>query len=183
MTPVDERKIYSAKATGALLVVIGVVALGCGTAISFVSEDPLPAFFLMALPASFLGLIALLSGVASLATRIEISPGCLGVAAPQWRGCPLPPVRRINLQWNGIKAVRHRTEVYHLLPGEGCPFPVEAFAIDSESERVIFAGKSVPHLAQALSDIALRSGCPVQEEPPVQASILGSLVNGPPSWG
>jgi hypothetical protein len=182
MIPVDERKIYSGKLTGALLVFIGVVALGCGIAISFVAADPLPAFVLMGLPASLLGLIALLAGVATLASRIEISRGCLSVAAPQWRGCPMPPVRRISLQWDAIKAVRHRTEVYHLLPGKGLPFLVEAYAIDSENERVVFAGKSVPHLAQALSEIALRSGRPVQKEPSVQASIIGSFLKGPPRW-
>jgi hypothetical protein len=182
MTPVDERKIYSGKLTGTLLVFIGIVALGCGTAISFVAADPLPAFVLMGLPASLLGLIALLAGLATLASRIEIGRGCLRVAVPQWRGCPLPPVRRISLQWDAIKAVRHRTEVYHLLPGKGLPFPVEAYAIDSENDRIIFAGKAIPHLAQALSDIALRSGRPVQEEPPVQASIIGSFLKGPPRW-
>ncbi|MGB8718303.1 MAG: hypothetical protein WCD46_03265 [Desulfobacterales bacterium] len=182
MTSVDERKIYSGKLMGAILLFIGVVALGCGTAISFVAADPLPAFALMGLPASSLGLIALLAGVATLAARIEISRGCLSVAAPQWRGCPMPPVKKISLRWDAIKAVRHRTEIYHLLPGKGLAFPVEAYAIDSENESVIFAGKSVPHLAQALSDIALRSGRPIQEEAPVQASILGSLLKGPPRW-
>lgn len=182
MAPVDESEIYSGKLTGALLVIIGVLAVGCGTAAWFAAADPLLAFVLMGLPASLLGFIALLAGVAGLAARIEISHGSLNVAAPQWRGCPLPPVRKLRVQWNAIKAVRHRTEVYHLLPGKGLPFPVDAYAIDTENERVIFAGKSVPHLAQALREIALRSGRPVQEEPPVQASIFGSFVNGPPRW-
>ncbi|MFZ2039409.1 MAG: hypothetical protein WAV08_01860 [Desulfobacterales bacterium] len=91
---------------GAILLSIGVVALGCGTAISFVAADPLPAFALMGLPASSLGLIALLAGVATLAACIEISRGCLSVAAPQCRGCPLPPVRKHLPLWGKLQAKR-----------------------------------------------------------------------------
>ena len=182
MAPVDETKTYGGKLTGALLVLIGVWVIGCGTALLFVAADPLPAFVLVSLPAWFLGAIALLGGIAGLAARIEIRRGCLRVAAPQWRGCPLPPVRRVSLPWDAIKAVRHRTEVYHLLPGRGLPFPVDAYAIDTENERVVFAGRSVAHLARAVSDIASRSGRPVQEEPPVQANIFRSFANGPPRW-
>ena len=182
MTPVDASKIYRGKTTGALFVLIGVLTLGLGAAVVFVAADRLLAFVLMGLPASLLGFIELFAGVATLTTRIEIRPAGLRAAAPQWRGCPLPPVKRVSLQWNAITAVRHRTEVYHLLPGKGLPFPVDAYAIDTENEKVIFAGKSVPHLAQAIGDIAFRSGRPVQEEPPVQASIIGSFLKGPPRW-
>lgn len=126
--------------------------------------------------------MALLAGIAAVAARIEISNRCLRVAAPQWRGCPLPPVRKIQIEWDAITAVRHRIEVYHLLPGRGLPFPVDAYAIDIKDDRLIFAGKSIPHLAQAVRDIALRSGRPIQEEPPVQADVVGSLLKGPPRW-
>lgn len=182
MAPVDETKTYGGKRAGALLVAIGAWAIGCGTALLFVAADPLPAFVLVSLPAWFLGAIALLGGIAGLAARIEISRGCLRVAAPQWRGCPLPPVRRVSFPWDAIKAVRHRTEVYHLLPGRGLPFPVDAYAIDTENERVVFAGRSITRLAAAVSDIASRSGRPVQEEPPVQANLFRSFAKGPPCW-
>lgn len=149
---------------------------------AFVATDPLLACLLMGFPASFLGLMALLAGIAAVAARIEVSDRWLRVAAPQWRGCPLPPVRLIQIEWEAITAVRHRVEVYHLLPGRGLPFPVDAYAIDFKNDRLIFAGKSIPHLAQAVSDIAVRSGRPIQEAPPVRADVVGSLLKGPPHW-
>jgi hypothetical protein len=62
MTLIDERKIYNGKTTGALFVFIGVLTVGFGTAVVFVSADRLLAYVLMGLPASLLGLIELLLG-------------------------------------------------------------------------------------------------------------------------
>lgn len=183
MAPVEDRKIYSGKLPGALMVSIGALALGCGIAVSFVATDPLLAILLMGLPSSVLGCLALLAGIAALSARVEISRAYLSVAAPHWRGCPLPPVRKVRMRWDAITALRHRSELYHLLPGQGLPFPVDAYAIETDEGRVIFAGKSIPRFDEALGHIALRSGRSVQEEPPVQASILGSFLKGAPRWG
>jgi hypothetical protein len=182
MAPIDERKIYSGRGRSVLLVMIGALAIGCGTALWFVAADRLLALVLMGLPAGFLGVIALLAGISGLKARIEIHHGALTLAAPQWRGCPLPPVRKHQFSWDEIRALRHRTEVYHLLPGRGLPFPVDVYAIDTACSRVIVGGKSIPQMAQAIRDIALRSGRAILEDSPVQAGILGSLINGPPAW-
>jgi hypothetical protein len=161
---------------------IGALAVGCGTALGFVATDRLPALVLMGLPAWFLGTIALLAGISGLKARIEIHHGALTLAAPQWRGCPLLPVRTLHVRWDEIRALRHRTEVYHLFPGRGLPFPVDVYAIDTLGSRVIMGGKSIPQMAQAIRDIARRSGRAIQEDSSVQAAILGSLINGPPPW-
>ena len=121
MTLADKTKVSGGRWTGVICLRSASRRSGCGTTVAFVATDPLLACLLMGFPASFLGLMALLAGIAAVAARIEISNRCLRVAAPQWRGCPLPPVRKIQIEWDrGGRAVRHRIEVYHLLQGGAC---------------------------------------------------------------
>ena len=161
---------------------LGLLSTAAGIAMLFVASDRLMAFIFIVLPCLALGCIELLSGYATFATRIEIGNHVLNISAPAWRGCPLPPVRKSNISWDEVQAVRHRTEMYHLLPGGGLPFPVEAFAIETKNDRVVLVGKSVPGIVKALGEIAHRSDCPVMEEKQVQASILGSFLKGSPLW-
>jgi hypothetical protein len=180
--PTSKGNVYSGKFAGAAILFIGIMAFICGAAISSVSKDPWLAAFLMGLPACVLGSIAMLSGIASLSTRIEIGTDLLMLAAPRWRGCPLPPVTKMNVRWDSIKTLRHRKEVYHLLPGKGLPMPVDAYVIDIENKKFVFVGKAIPHLTRAFNEIEALSGHPLREEPSVQAGIIKSFMKGPPCW-
>ncbi len=182
MTSLDDKKIYGGKATGIILMLLGLFTIGIGITVIFVAKDTLLAFILMGLPTLLFGVFELLTGFASFATRMEISHDALSIAAPAWRACPMPPVRKFRLQWDEIHAVRYRTEMYHLLPGEGLPFPVEVYAIDTAKGRILLGGKSLRVLAEAIREIALRSGRGVQEEQQVSAKMFRSLLKGPPVW-
>ena len=178
----DGETTYSGRITGFVIMFLGLSSIAVGIAMLFVASDRLIAFIFIVLPCLALGCIELLSGYATFATRIEIGNYALNISVPAWRACPLPPVRKLTISWNEVKAVRHRTEMYHLLPGRVLPFPVEAFTIETEKDRVVLAGKSVPGIVKAIGEIAHRSDCPVMEEKQVQASILGSFLKGPPLW-
>jgi len=182
MTPYDDERIYGAKPTGLILMLLGILTIGIGIAVTVIANDTLLAYLLMGLPTLLLGLIELLTGFATFAARIEISRNGLTIAAPAWRACPLPPVRRFRLRWDEIRAVRHRAEIYHLLPGEGLPFPVDVYAIDTEKGRIVLGGKSLRGLAEAMREIAVRSGGGMRAEEPVRAGIFRSLAKGPPAW-
>jgi hypothetical protein len=178
----DGETTYSGRITGIVIMFLGLSSIAAGVAMLFVASDRLMAYIFIGLPCLSLGCIELLSGYATFATRIEIGNHALNISAPAWRGCPWPPVRKSNVSWDEVQAVRHRTEMYHLLPGGGLPFPVEAFAIETEKDRVVLAGKSVPGIMRAIGEIAHRLDCPVVEEKQVQASIFGSFLKGPPLW-
>jgi hypothetical protein len=178
----DGKNTYSGRITGLVIMFLGLSSIAVGIAMLFVASDRLMAFIFIGLPCLALACIELLSGYATFATRIEIGNHALIISAPTWRGCPLPPVRKSTISWDEVQAVRHRTEMFHLLPGGGLPFPVEAFAIETEKNRVVLAGKSVPGIVKAIGEIAHRSDCPVMEEKQVQAGILGSFLKGPPLW-
>jgi hypothetical protein len=173
---------YSGRITGIVIIFLGISSIGVGIAMLFVASDRLVAFIFIGLPCLSLGCIELLSGYATFTTRIEVGKHALNISAPAWRGCPLPPVRSSNVSWDKVMSVRHRTEMYHLLPGGGLPFPVEAFIIETEKNKVVLAGKSVPGIMKAIGEIAHRSDCPITEEKQVQASIFGSFLKGPPLW-
>ncbi|NJD06610.1 MAG: hypothetical protein FIA97_08950 [Methylococcaceae bacterium] len=178
----DGDKIYSGKIGGAAIMLVGLLSLGISILLPFAVGDPLLGVVLMGLPLLLLGGFELVSGFASFATRIEIHQETLVLSAPAWRGCPLPPVRKLSPRWEEVQAVRYRAEIYHLLPGGGLPFPVTTYAIETQKGRMILGGKLVPGLAEAMAEIAHRSGCSVSEERPVTAGILRVLFKGPPSW-
>lgn len=182
MTPYDDEKVYGAKPTGVILVLLGILTIGIGTGVTVIASDTLLAFLLMGMPTLFLGLIELLTGFATFAARIEMSRNDLTIAAPAWRACPLPPVRRFRLRWDEIRAVRQRAEIYHLLPGGGLPFPVDVYAVDTEKGRIVLGGKSLRGLAEAMREIAARSGGGMRAEEPVRAGLFRSFVQGPPAW-
>jgi hypothetical protein len=175
-------ELYSGRLAGTAFLFIGIAAIGSGLALVLVAAAPLLALALVGLPACAMGSIAVLSGAASFSTRIEIARDALVLEVPQWRGCPLPPVAHRRIRWNEITALRHRMEIYCLLPGGGLPMPVDCYAIETMNERLVLAGKSVPHLATAMRAISAKSGQPLRENPPAPTGIFASLMKGPPAW-
>ena len=177
--------IYSSRCTAAFLIPLGLSSLALGAAVPFLLEDPVFAFILMGIPLLICAVIALLHGFSAAFSRIEISERQLKLAAPSWRGFPVPPVRKAVLNWNDVRAVRHRVELYHVaIPpfALNVPFPVDVYALETAQERFILGGKSIPRLADAIADIAVRSRLPVRREGEVRSSLLKALLKGTPEW-
>jgi hypothetical protein len=178
-------KTYRSRCSAAFLIPLGLGCLALGTAVPFLLKDPVFAFILMGLPLIFTGCVALLHGFSAAQTRIEISGQKLKLAVPGWRGFPVPPVMRADLEWNEVRALRHRIEVYQVaMPpfALGTPFPVNVYAIETAQGRFILGGRSIPRLAEAIAEIATRSGLPVQHDGEVSAKIVEALLKGTPSW-
>ncbi len=173
---------HSGRLAGTAFLFIGTASLGCGASLVFISTERLLALLLVGAPACITGTIALLSGAAGLATRIELSRDTLALSVPTWRGCPLPPIVHRRIPWNKVTKLRHRKEIYHLLPGQGLPMEVDCYAIETTDERVVLAGRFIPRLASTMRAISDRSGQPLQEDPPTPAGIWASLMKGPPAW-
>jgi hypothetical protein len=178
----DKKKVYSGRIRGVVLISLGLFSLSAGIIVLLMATDFLPALLLMGLPVLLLGFVELLAGMATFATRLEMCHESLRVIAPQWRACPMPPVTRLRVPWTEVRALRHRKEVYHLLPGKSLPFAVDAYAIDTEKGRAVLGGKPMPHLASALREVALRAGLSLQEELPVEGSLFEVFFKGPVGW-
>jgi hypothetical protein len=153
--------VYSAPVPGALLAVLGIVAL---TLVAL-----MPATFDVGwLPLMLIGLLlaaggacSVLMGYAVLSTRIEIARDGLAIAAPGWRACPFPPVCQFRLSWTDVRAVRHRTELYRIgfLP---LRLPLEAYAIE----------RRWLHSVRRLLSLGSRAG-PDRDRPPGRSSLVG----------
>lgn len=179
------NKIYSARYTAAFLIPLGLGSLVLGAAVPFLLEDAVFAFILMGLPLIAVACVALLHGFAAARTRIEISEQSLRLAVPGWRVFPIPPVRRVILSWNSVRAVRHRVELYSVaIPpfALGMPFPVDVYAVEAAGQRFILGGKSIPRLAAAISEIAAGSGLAVRYEGQVKSKLFKALLKGAPAW-
>jgi hypothetical protein len=174
-------EVYSAPVPGALLAVLGMLALTLLALMPANFDVGWLPMTLIGLPLALGGGCGLLIGYAVLSTRIEIARDGIAIAAPGWRGCPFPPVRQFRLDWADVCAVRHRTEVYRI----GFWFlrlPLEAYAIETSGGLIPFGGYYLSDLEPVLIEIAHRADRPWCEDDEVEAGLLGTLLHGAPSW-
>ncbi len=165
---------------GLPLAILGSLLIALAVTVPVFALAPLLAFFLMSVPMFFSGVVALLHGVAVMFTRIVVSERALSLAAPAWRGFPVLPVRRVELQWQELVAIRHRREVYRL-PG-GLSFPVTVFALETGKGRIILGERSTPGLREALVEMMRRTGLALQDEGEVTSGLMQTLLRGSPPW-
>ncbi len=165
---------------GLPLAILGSLLIALALTVPVFALAPLLAFFLMSVPMFFSGVVALLHGVAVMFTRIVVSERALSLAAPAWRGFPVPPVRRVVLKWDELLAIRHRREVYRL-PG-GLSFPVTVFALETGKGRIVLGERSTPGLREALVEMMRRTGLALQDDGEVTSGLIRTLLRGSPPW-
>lgn len=173
-------EVYSARASGALFAGAGIACLLLLGLMPGVFEGE-PVALVIGVSLVGGGLFGLLTGYAGLLTRIELRPAGLLVEVPSWRAVPLPPVQRIEVGWEQVRAVRRRVERYRLglLPVR---LPLEVFAVETDGGRAVFASYYLWQLEPVLLDIANRGDCPWSEDEVVEAGLFGTLRRGPPPW-
>jgi hypothetical protein len=173
--------VYSAPVPGALLAVLGIVALTLVALMPATFDVGWLPLMLIGLPLAAGGACSVLMGYAVLSTRIEIARDGLAIAAPGWRACPFPPVCQFRLSWTDVRAVRHRTELYRIgfLP---LRLPLEAYAIETADGFILFGGYYLSDLEPVLIEIAHRADRPWSEDGEVEAGLLRTLRHGAPPW-
>lgn len=173
------RTTYTGRRTAWIYLPLGVLTLAAVVLGLLFAEDRLLFFLLCCVPALFVVWVTLVGGLAAAATRITLSESGVAVSAPTWRGTPLPPIQRIAAAWPDVVSVRRRTEIYGMGVGR---FPVPAWELITRSGTVIFGGRIIPGLADAMNEIARRANVSILDEGNVDVSIIRALVQGTPDW-
>lgn len=178
---VPATRVHSAPLPGALLAVLGVVALTLLALMPVTFGTSWLSLALIGLPLAAGGVCGVLGGYAVASFRIEIAPDAIAITTPGWRGCPWPPVRRYRLDWAEVRAVRHRTEFYRLGP---LPWrlPLESYAIETAAGPIVFGSYYLADLEPVLIDLAHRAYRLWYEDGEVEANLLRALLDGAPSW-
>ncbi len=174
----------SSRAASVFLILFAMVTLCFAALLPFLLDSPLPGFVLMGLPMIFVALAMLLQGLAGVSARIEITGDELKMVLPAWRGFPVPPMRRATLKWDEVLAVRRRVEIYTVLipPVMITPFAVEVYAIDTSRGRFVAGKRAIRRLPEAIDEISLKSGHPIQSRGEVRVGLFRCLVCGAPDW-
>lgn len=170
--------VHRARLAGARLITLGLLCMAAAAALPLML-DSWPGVLLLGgflLPG---GLLALVVGYAACRTWIEIDDDGLFVQAPAWRACPLPPLRRLDVGWHQLRAIRARTERYRLL---GLVRSAEAYEIVTASGSVVLRGGFVPETEALLLEAARRGGCLWIEDGEVDLDPLRTLLRGTPPW-
>jgi hypothetical protein len=174
-------EVYSAPVPGALLAILGMLALTLVALMPANFDVGWLPMMLIGLPLALGGGCGLLMGYAVLSTRVEIARDGLVIAAPGWRARPFPPVRQFRLDWADVRAVRHRTEIYRIGPLP-LRLPLEAYAIETAGGLILFGGYYLSDLDPVLIEVAHRADRPWCEDGEVEAGLLGTLLHGAPPW-
>ena len=173
--------VYSTPLLGTLLAILGIAALMLLALMPATLDVGWLSFALFGLPLAVGGVCGALMGYGILATRIEIASDGVAIAAPGWRACPCPPMRRYRLTWSDVRAVRHRTELYRIGPLP-LRLPLDVYAIETTHGVIPFGGYYLPDLEPVLIDLAHRTDRPWCEDDEVKADLLRTLLSGAPSW-
>ncbi len=173
--------VYSAPGPGALLAILGVLALILLALIPATFGVGWLPFALIGLPLAVGGAGGALMGYAVFSTRIEIASEGLVVTAPGWRACPFPPVRQYRLKWTAVRAVRHRVERYRIGPLP-LRIPLEAYAIETTAGFIAFGSYYLSDLEPVLIELAHHADRPWREDDEVEAGLLRTLLFGAPAW-
>jgi hypothetical protein len=174
------RSTYTGHRTAWIYLPLGTWTLAAVILGLLYAEDVVWFFLLCGLPALFLVWVTLVGGFASAATRISLSDEGVAVRAPTWRGTPLLPLQRLTAAWSDIISVRRRTEIYAISGMGG--FPVPAWELKTRSGAVVFGGRMVPGLPDAMAEIARRANVPIVDEGPIQVRLVRALLHGTPEW-
>jgi hypothetical protein len=174
-------EVYGARALGSVVAALGIASLLLLAVMPELLGNGGLSAALIGLPLALAGLVGLLIGYAALSTRLEVTQSGLAVEAPSWRAIPMPPVQQIEVGWDEVRAVRHRTEIYRLGPLP-IRLPLEAFAIETARGRVVLGGYFLWELEPVLIEVAHRADCPWREDGTVEASLPQTLLFGPPAW-
>lgn len=173
--------VYGAPLTGALLASLGMVAFGLLALMPTTFDGISLLRTLIALSLVAGGIFGVLIGYVGVSTRIAVGPDGIVVAAPGWRACPYPPVRRLELGWDELRAIHQRTETYRigLLP---IRLSAQVYAIEAAGEFIPLGSYYLWDLEPVLIDIANRAPCPWREDPKVEAGLWHTLRRGAPPW-
>ena len=170
--------VYGAPLTGALFASLGMMAFGLLTFMPTTFDGTSVLRTIIALSLTAGGIFGVLIGYVSVSTRIEVGPHGVVITAPGWRACPYPPVQEFELDWDELRAIHHRTEMYRL---GSFRLRCEVYALEAATEFIELGSYFLWDLEPVLIDMN-RAGCPWCEDPEVEASLLHSLGHGAPSW-
>jgi len=173
--------VYTSSLTGALIFGLGLVCLTIGLGLAAELAGSWLSILIVGLPLLAGAALGLALGYANLHSRIEIGPDGLKAVAPSWRGVPLPPLQHASVSWSGVRALRHRTEIYGV-GALGLQLPVEVYALATDQGRVVLAGYYLNELEPIMIQISDRAGREISEEGEVEVGLLPMLCGALPPW-
>ncbi len=172
--------------TAALLLCLGLFCVVWALALLRLLASPLLGFLLMGLPLLLGGGVCMAQGLALWGARLEMDDQGLRLAAPAWRGFPVPPLRRLALGWDEVRAVRRRREHYHVLVVGQVAMPLDlavvVYRLETSQGPVVLGGNSLPRLESRMAELAVRAGVPVEAAPDARAGVWRTIRGGPPPW-
>ena len=146
----------------------------------FVAEDTVWFILLVCLPAFFIVWVTLVGGLAAALSRITLSERGVSVTAPTWRGTPSLPIRRLAADWPDVISVRRRTEIFR--PAGMGGLAVRAWELKTRAGTVVFGGRIIPGIGEAMVEIAGRANVPILDEGSIDVRIIPALLHGTPDW-
>jgi hypothetical protein len=173
--------VYTSSLTGALIFGLGLVCLTIALGLAAELAGSWLSILIVGLPLLAGAALGLALGYANLHSLIEIGPGGLKVVAPSWRGVPMPPLQHASVPWSGVRALRHRTEIYGI-GALGLQLAVEVYALATDQGRVVLAGYYLNELEPIMIQIGDRAGREISEEGEVEVGLLPMLCGTPPPW-
>jgi hypothetical protein len=172
---------YSARLSGALSLGLGLVSVLLIQLVPLFLADSLALMLLVGLPLAAAAGYGLVTGLAHLCTRIEVTADGLALTAPTWRLYPTLPLQRLEVGWHELRAVRHRTEHYRVgLPRLG--FSIDVYVVETDRGSAVLGGYYLPELEVVLTDIANRGDCGRIEDGAIDLGVLPTLWRGAPGW-
>lgn len=159
---------------------LGFLMLAAVTAGVLFAEDRAWFLLLCGVPGLLVVWAALTGGFAAVASKIALSENGLTVNAPTWRGMPMLPLQRVTAGWRDVITVQRRTELYGIM-GSGS-FPVPVWRLKTRTATVVFGGRIIPKLGEAMAEIAHRSGVQIIDEGFCDVSLQSALLHGTPAW-
>ena len=170
---------YSARLSGALSLGLGLVSVVLIQLVPLFLADSFALMLLIGLPLAGAAGFGLVTGLANLCTRIEITADGLALTAPTWRLYPTLPLQRLTVGWRELRAVRHRVEQYRVgLPRLG--FAIDVYVVQTDRGSAVLGGYYLPELEAVLTDVAHRADCRWVEDGAIELGVLPTLWGGAP---
>jgi hypothetical protein len=178
----------------ALLVVCGLLSWGPTGLLVFaivaVPEPPLlVACGFCAMIALPLAVVLPFQAWAEAVSRVELSPAGFSFMQPRRRGfVPLPPVRRIDGPWTGVRSIRRRS--VNLQWGWVIPFGYDEYLISTDAGDVTLietwrspqaTGRPSIPAAEIAGEVSRRSGVPVATAASIDRGGFTRAILAPPT--